>query len=190
VSHKLRRDFVWFFNDRRSPFWDWVFVNGTKLGEPIGYILAAGGLIFLRLRYVIFLPLVGFTNTLLTHSLKSWFRRDRPLPFFEDLNLEDMLIFVEGVRVNSGANSFPSGHTMSGFALFAFVAFCAPRKKWGAVLFFLLALLVGFSRIYLTQHFFEDVYLGAIVGVLVGIFWYFVQFGIQSSWLDWRLRWR
>lgn len=180
-------DFVWFFNDRRSHFADWLFVYGTKLGEPIGFILAALGLLFIRLRYTLALPLVGFSVSLVSFPLKRFFHHDRPLAFFEDAGLEDFLLFVEGVKVHSGPSSFPSGHTMAGFALFTFVALCVPAKKWGGTLFMLLALIVGLSRIYLTQHFFKDVYLGGAIGVLLGVFWYYLQALPQASWLDWRI---
>jgi membrane-associated phospholipid phosphatase len=38
------------------------------------------------------------------------------------------------------------------------------------VLFFV-ALMVGYSRMYLSQHFFEDVTVGSVVGVMVTVIW-------------------
>ena len=38
-------------------------------------------------------------------------------------------------------------------------------NKWG-LLFFLLALSVCYSRLYLAAHFFDDVYAGSIVGAV------------------------
>lgn len=63
--------------------------------------------------------------------------------------------------------SFPSGHTMISFAA-ATVIFNI-NKKWG-VGAFVLASLIGFSRLYLYVHYPSDVIVGAIFGVLVGIF--------------------
>lgn len=180
-------DFVWFFNDRRAPWIDLLFVYGTKLGEPVGFILGAIGLLFLRLRYTLALPLLGLTVSVVSFPLKQFFSHNRPLAYFRQLDLDELLLFVEGVKVHSGPSSFPSGHTMAGFALFAFLALCTPSKKWGGLIFFLLALLVGLSRIYLTQHFFKDVYFGGTIGVLLAIGWYYLQALPKAKWLDWRL---
>jgi len=180
-------DFVWFFNDRRSAWADLLFVYGTKLGEPIGFLIGAVGLLFLRVRYALALPLLGLTVSVVSYPTKQFFSHYRPLGYFRQLDLDEFLLFVEGVKVHSGPNGFPSGHTMAGFALFAFLALCIPRKKWGGFLFFALALLVGLSRIYLTQHFFKDVYFGAAVGVVLAVGWYYLQALPNAKWLDWGL---
>lgn len=181
-------DFVWFFNRHRSAMLDVLFVYGTKLGEPIGFILAGVGLLFVGLRYVVVLPLVGFSTTVASYFSKSFFAHPRPLAYFEQLGLSEQLLFVEGVKVHSGATSFPSGHTMAGFALFAFLAFCLPQKKTGGFLLFLLALVVGLSRIYLVQHFFKDVYLGAAMGVVLAMLWYALAQALPNAkWLNYRI---
>ena len=69
---------------------------------------------------------------------------------------------------------------MSAFALYAFIAFCLPNKKLVSLILFLFALLVGISRIYLVQHFLKDVYLGAIMGVMIGILLFWAQ-GLLSN---------
>jgi membrane-associated phospholipid phosphatase len=176
--------FVWFFSRHRSGLLDLLFVNGTKLGEPIGFIAAGLVLLFIKFRHAIALPLLGFSVSVISYVTKSFFAHDRPFAYFEKLGIAGQLNLVEGIKVHSGATSFPSGHTMAGFALFAFMAFCAPNKKSTGALFFLLALIVGLSRIYLTQHFFKDVYLGAFLGVLIAMFWYYIQYLPKVSWLD------
>ncbi|MBK8704891.1 MAG: phosphatase PAP2 family protein [Saprospiraceae bacterium] len=45
----------------------------------------------------------------------------------------------------------------------------------------MIALLVGFSRIYLIQHFLKDVYLGAIMGVAIAVIWYWLAPKILKS---------
>lgn len=67
-------------------------------------------------------------------------------------------------------HSFPSGHTCGAFTLFCFLAFLlTPKYKWLGIVFFLLGLLVGYSRVYLAAHFFLDVYVGSIIGVVFTI---------------------
>ncbi len=65
-----------------------------------------------------------------------------------------------------GGYSFPSGHTSSSFA--AATALSLHYKKYAAA-FYIVAALIGFSRIYLYVHYPSDVAAGAIVGVAVAI---------------------
>ncbi len=65
-----------------------------------------------------------------------------------------------------GGYSFPSGHTSSSFA--AATALSLHYKRY-APLFYAVAALIGFSRIYLYVHYPTDVLAGAIVGVAVAI---------------------
>jgi membrane-associated phospholipid phosphatase len=62
-----------------------------------------------------------------------------------------------------GNNSFPSGHTATACAL-AFII-SARRRRWAALVW-ILAGLVGFSRIYLGLHWPTDVLGAAAIGVL------------------------
>ena len=75
----------------------------------------------------------------------------------------------------TGQNSFPSGHTMSGFALYTIVALLWNQKSWGGLIAVSFAVLTGISRIYLVHHFLEDVVSGAIVGVLIALIIYYFQ---------------
>ena len=55
---------------------------------------------------------------------------------------------------------------------------------------FTIALIVGISRVYLVQHFLKDVYLGAIMGVLIAMGWYYIQARFldrEGTW--WNRRW-
>jgi membrane-associated phospholipid phosphatase len=47
--------------------------------------------------------------------------------------------------------------------------------------FLLLALLIGYSRIYLSQHFLEDVYGGSIVGTVTTFFIFWLA--MKKNWL-------
>jgi membrane-associated phospholipid phosphatase len=69
------------------------------------------------------------------------------------------------------AHSFPSGHTASAFALFIGMAFFTQNKYLKAVCL-LLALGVGYSRVYLALHFPEDVLAGSLIGVLCALLLY------------------
>jgi undecaprenyl-diphosphatase len=62
--------------------------------------------------------------------------------------------------------SFPSGHTTSSFACATVLAAAVPRASPAL---FLLALAIGFSRIYVGVHWPLDVVGGAVLGTAVGL---------------------
>jgi undecaprenyl-diphosphatase len=64
------------------------------------------------------------------------------------------------------SSSFPSGHTATSFACATVLSFFVPRA---APAFYLLALAIGFSRIYVGVHWPLDVLGGAVLGVAVGL---------------------
>jgi undecaprenyl-diphosphatase len=61
--------------------------------------------------------------------------------------------------------SFPSGHTTIAFACAVVLSYFRPRL---APAFFLLAVAIGFSRVYVGVHYPLDVLGGAILGLLCG----------------------
>jgi len=48
----------------------------------------------------------------------------------------------------------------------------------------MLAVLVGYSRIYLSQHFLFDVYFGALFGVISAFIIIFMMQKFNQEWLD------
>lgn len=86
----------------------------------------------------------------------------RPTLYFEDAA---HLRLVNGVT-QLRTETFPSGHTSSAFAMFTYLALILPYKRFH-VIFVVIAALVGYGRIYLSQHFITDVYAGMIIGVTV-----------------------
>lgn len=166
---------IFFFSENRTPFLDFFFTYMTKMGEEIMYLVFVISFLFVKIRYAILIPLIGITVSIISYLTKTFFAHDRPLMFLENMNLADQVNFVEGVKLLIGPTSFPSGHTMSAFALYGLVAFMFSRKKIWGVVFFIFALLIGLSRNYLVQHFFQDIYLGALIGFGLSILFYWGQ---------------
>ncbi len=116
-------------------------------------------------------------NTLLSFSIASllvlaivgvmkdyfFYHSYRPVKFFgmESLALE----FEEAYGLNfHHIRSFPSGHTTT-IALIGFHLMQYFKKKSHQILLFLMVLLVGFSRVFLFQHFVIDVLGGLFIGL-------------------------
>jgi membrane-associated phospholipid phosphatase len=179
-------DAIFFFSERRSDFGDVFFTYFTKVGEEWAYPFVLAALLYFikprNFRFFFFVPLLGAFVALVSYFSKLFFRHPRPILYFERNGLLEEVVKVADVSLYGGMNSFPSGHTMSAFALYAFFAFMLPNKRMVGALLLLVALLVGISRIYLVQHFLEDVYLGAIIGVGIGMIWYNITVGIDEKW--------
>ncbi len=94
-------------------------------------------------------------NTITTQSLKKIIRRQRPY------NQYPTIVYPYTIEND---HSFPSGHTSSAFTLATNI--CLEQKKWYFTLpAYAWAASVGYSRIYLGEHYPSDVLAGAAVGI-------------------------
>jgi membrane-associated phospholipid phosphatase len=164
-----------FFSENHTPFWDAFFTFGTRLGEPYAYGVLFIIMLFLRFGYAMILPIIGIIVSVLSWSMKMVFKEPRPFNYFRDNGLLSELNFVKGVRTFQDLTSFPSGHTMSGFALFGFLALVYGKNPFWQAFFLFCAVFVGVSRIYLLQHFLNDVLAGSLVGVFLAMFVYYLH---------------
>lgn len=135
-----------------------AFVSAWWIKGPL--LVAAGWYADLRGRRLV--PLIALAATVsffvasgLNALLKDIVARARPP---EAIGF-DPLVSVPG------SPSFPSGHAMTAFATAAAVAVLAPRLRWPVLA---LAALIGFSRVYLGVHFWLDVLVGSIFGLVIG----------------------
>jgi membrane-associated phospholipid phosphatase len=100
---------------------------------------------------------------LIVQLFKHMVHSPRPLLFFRPYDIH----WIYGIT-KTGYASFPSGHTATIFALTTLLSFYFQGSR-SAILFFTIAALTGFSRIYLSQHFPVDVLGGLLTGVLTSI---------------------
>ena len=123
--------------------WFWIviamisvcFKKTRKIGVCIGAALTIGTLI---------------TNGV----LKNLAKRVRPYNHMEKVNL----------LIDEPTDwSFPSGHTTASFAAAGIIAKMKLIKHGG--IFYLLATLIGISRMYLGVHYPSDVLIGAFIGL-------------------------
>lgn len=115
--------------------------------------------------------LAVIVGSLSVQTLKNLFCRSRP---FTEMSGQ---FFVNFPCLGKGAGfiSFPSGHSVTAFALAFVLARTYPRY---AFLFYGLAVLVALSRVYLAKHFPSDVVAGAALGLLAG--WIVCRFSAFS----------
>ena len=85
--------------------------------------------------------------------LKRGFGRERPYKMVQNINT---------FEIDLKDFSFPSGHTTASFCMAATLAFNMPRM---AVVLYIMAMIIGISRIYLAVHYPTDVLVGIILGV-------------------------
>lgn len=148
---------------------DYVFRFFTFLGDG-WFIIALAVLLFIfkkkRLALLVFSSYA--LSGLIAMALKYSFDAPRPATYFEHSDYKMMFDLNELMTYRS----FPSGHTTSAFALATILAMYFKDKRW-APLLILYACLVGYSRIYLAQHFLLDVICGSLIGVFSAmICWY------------------
>lgn len=160
-------DVIFYFSEIRTINLDSFFQIATALGEVVGYLLAAIVFLFIRFRYSILTAITAGSVGILAAILKAIFRHPRPKPYFQELGYDITDIAVTGVPLlESKVSSFPSGHTLSGFAFFTILALTS-KYKFIKMLCLVTAFFVGISRIYLVHHFLEDVVFGSFCGVLL-----------------------
>ncbi|NLR62064.1 phosphatase PAP2 family protein [Chitinophaga polysaccharea] len=162
---------------------DWadVLVTGlTYLGDGIMFgILLFLMLVTQRFRLFFIGLAVLLLVTLIVQVAKHYFNAPRPISYFGD-ETATLVHTVKWVSVHSSC-SFPSGHSAAAFGMFSFLALIWNNKKAG-LLFFIMGICAAYSRIYLAQHFFADVYAGSIVGTLSTVIVYgFFKFRHTTS---------
>jgi len=152
---------------------DTFFIYVTFLGDGTFSVLVIVLFLLMRRWPQACLVTISFLlSALLTGILKNVFSMPRPKQFFAP---GEYSYFINGVT-NVGFASFPSGHTTSVFALATMLALLEKNKRTNFI-YLLVAVSVGYSRIYLGQHFLNDVLMGSTIGVLtsVVIYWLLSQ---------------
>jgi membrane-associated phospholipid phosphatase len=157
--------FANWLHEHATPGWTTFFENVTKLGNlgTLSIVVTIAALLLWRLRQtaeLLLLLLAAVGAEFITVGLKLGFQRDRP--FFAD------------PLATESTYSFPSGHASVSLAVYGTLGFIVARhlRDRRAQLLTLvasgaLALLIGFSRLYLGVHFLSDV----IAGFSLGIAW-------------------
>lgn len=178
-----KQGLLW-INGHHSQWLNEVMVLITTLGEGLVFLPLAIAMLFVRFRSAILTIIVWIGHGILCLVLKRGFfsHLERPKELIDN----SLLHFVPGVEVHSHF-SFPSGHTATIFC-FAFLLSLFVRNTAATIVLLLVAFMVGYSRVYLLQHFLVDVAVGASVGVLTTyLLWYYFETSRFPSWMNNRL---
>jgi len=142
---------------------DTLFLVCTYLAEGwiwIPYLVVVGW-VFKKDKAIIVYSFV--ISTLLTQVPKQVFFPTITRPIASGIDPQ-LIHTVKGVVMHQ-LNSFPSGHTATAFTIFLLTIYLFDNKKM-VLIGLIYAMLCGYSRVYLGQHFPLDLGGGIIVAIL------------------------
>lgn len=146
---------------------DYFFILFTNLGDGIFSIVI---MVFMMIRRKFAWSLQIAVSFLITGGVVQIVKRlvhsPRPQIYFGPQTIH----FINGIT-RTGYGSFPSGHAATVFAFTTLLSLYFPGRK-PVIFFLLMAVLTGFSRIYLSQHFPIDVLAGSAIGMMIATLTY------------------
>ena len=174
-----------YLNKFHSPFFDVFFKYATNFGDGIVLPFFLIILLFIRFREAFLFLLVFLLSGLIVQLLKRTLFHDivRPVEYFKGIY---DLYLVPGVK-QYHHNSFPSGHTATAFGYFICFAFLF-KKQFPKLIMLFIACLIGYSRVYLSQHFLIDITIGSLIGVIGATVLSYYLKSLKYGWLDLNLR--
>lgn len=158
-------DVVLWVNRNHSGFQDSFFKTITHLGEGWIFIPVLIYTLFVRFSLSFAVASVAVAHGIICALLKKIFFAGalRPTEIID----KNLLYIMPDVAYHSNY-SFPSGHTATIFCFVVFVSFLIQHRLASFILL-VIALSVGYSRIYLLQHFLIDVTAGAFIGTITAL---------------------
>lgn len=162
-----KEDLYFAINHRHTVFTDVFFENLTLLGASTGCIVIVLITYIINYRTGFLLSSSYIITFIISQTIKHLVKAPRPHLFFSK-KIHDIYL-IKGV-VMLDTNSFPSGHSVSAFTAAVVFTYVAKNKSWG-YLWLLLAVLIAYSRLYLSEHFLQDVTAGSALGVFITVFW-------------------
>jgi len=154
-------------NSRYSSFADDIAPYVTDIGNGWTILILSAILTLFNYRTAFLMASSYAVTSLLAQVVKYIFASPRPSLLYKAKL--SVIHVVKGVYLLQ-FDSFPSGHTVTIFSAAVVIIYLAKNKSWG-ILLFIVAVAVGYSRMYLSEHFFEDVTAGSVIGVIGTVLW-------------------
>lgn len=170
-------------NAYHSPWSDVFFRYATHLADGLLPVLFALVLLFTRdMRSFLMMTLGTGISAIAVQLLKRqvFAHMHRPGMFKQGL---DGMPWVEGMDLNMYF-SFPSGHSTAAFSMCLALAVIIGKPKWAALLA-VVAVMLAYSRVYLSQHFVQDTLAGAALGTCVSGLVFLWLYGSRSANRPW-----
>lgn len=174
-------DFLYLLEKIRLPGLNEAMLAITTLGEETALIVIALILFWcVDKRHGYYVLTVGFLGNIANQFLKLWFRI--PRPWVKDPSFT----ILEQAREAADGYSFPSGHTQTAVGSFGAIAVTA-KRRWVRAVSIAIAVLVGFSRMYVGVHTPADVLVGAAMAVFFLLVLHPVIYGSDGKYIPWSL---
>lgn len=162
-----------------SPWLDQIMPYITFLGDGIfAIIIATVFLLWINRKWGWMLLLCYGISSILAQATKHFMFPESMRPYFH-LKSNPSFHQIPGLFYHE-FHSFPSGHTTTAFAIATYLSLAIKPSISREMTLLFMATLVGFSRIYLSQHFLIDVVFGSLLGTLCSFSLYYL---LPSSWL-------
>lgn len=163
-----RQEAYFFINKLHTPAGDFLFPLITELGSVSAAVLISLLLLIVNRRAGAMMSTAYLFTAAISFTLKAIIGFPRPHRYFASRLQE--IYFVPGVSVLDNFRSFPSGHSVCAFTAATVLSYYV-KNKYLCPVYLALAMLVGYSRMYMSQHFLEDVTAGATLGVFFSMVW-------------------
>lgn len=152
--------FLKIFKDNRRGYFKSFMKLMSRLGDGYVWAFLYFSLYMFRIKYAILYfaraAAAVFICIFVFLYIKSFFSRMRPYKKHDKIP----------IMYPPDKHSFPSGHTMVGFA----ISFSVGSYSFGsAILFYTIASLIAFSRVYVGLHYPLDVICGIVLGSVIGM---------------------
>ncbi len=153
-------------NSYHHPAADQFFKYFTHYGDGLMWAPLGIYCFFYRRKYFIAVVAGVLISTIIAQFLKRVVYPEelRPISYLSEIFPVHR---VDGVAMRK-VHSFPSGHATTAFAMALVMAYMINNKAWSVILP-LFALLAGYSRVYLGQHFPTDIFAGMCIGIVSAI---------------------
>lgn len=187
-----------------TPFLDHLMAAMTNFSawRPVIVILIVMGLLFGKFRFRAMLCCLALTlaitDGLVVRTLKHW--AERPRPFQSEVGVRQVRLlpaspqittilkapevsFAQSSQQAKQGVSFPSSHTANIIATMTVLSLFYWRGRW---FFWLVAVLVMYSRIYTGNHWPSDVLAGFFIGITMALL---TVFFLEKIWKHFGNRW-
>ena len=161
LSFYIGKEYLFlFFNHNFGIIADWFFFIYTNAGDGFIWLVLLLVSILYKKKITPLIVTAFVVSTVLVQGCKHFIAPNvlRPIKAIANTAV------IHVVQTPHETGSFPSGHTATAFCVFL-IACLLIKNKRVVVVGFVAALLVGYSRVYLAQHFPLDVAVGMLVAI-------------------------